>query len=67
MNKLLKLIEENKDKIAFCDDCDWQGIPSDCETFQETEGFAPEQIEYTVAICPKCSSEEVRFIDKELR
>ncbi len=69
MNKLLELIEKEKekDKIAYCEECDWQGIPSGCETFQETEGYLPEQIEYTVVICPKCGSEEVRLVDKELK
>ena len=68
MNKLFKLIENEKyeDHIAVCDDCDWEGAPSDCETYTDIDGFLPEGTEYTIAICPKCNGEEVHFIDTEL-
>jgi len=66
MNELTKriLLESLQDKIAICEDCDWKGQPSDCEIYEETEGFGPEAITYHGAICPKCNGAEVRWIDK---
>lgn len=47
---------------AQCEQCHWTGSPSDCETYQEQE--SPETRPYTVAICPKCGSEEVHFHER---
>ena len=47
---------------AHCETCKWDGSPSDCEQYQEQDGW--ENPPYTVAICPKCGSEEVIFIEE---
>jgi len=46
---------------AVCDDCGWEGKPSDCETFEDdSNGW--EHPSYSVAICPKCEGDGVVFL-----
>lgn len=41
--------------LASCDDCKWEGKPSDCETYEDSDGW--ENPTYTVSICPNCEGE----------
>jgi len=67
LNKLLKELSETEKPdyvVAICDDCDWRGKPSDCETYEEDDGWES-GIEYTVAICPKCKEENVIWLTQK--
>lgn len=48
--------------FAICNFCSWQGVPSDCETYEDSDGW--EYPTYTVAICPECNEEYVMFFRK---
>ncbi len=60
----IKILEETNNKIkapdnakVFCEECDWKGILSDCETAMDSEGW--EYPEYEVIVCPKCGEYSV--------
>ncbi len=50
--------------VAICDDCNWNGKPSDCKTYKEDDGWES-GIQYTVAICPDCNEENVIWLTQE--
>ena len=45
---------------AACECCDWEGVPGDCETHTESDGW--ENPDYEVATCPKCEEDCVIFL-----
>jgi hypothetical protein len=66
LDKLLRELKESKSPVfvvALCDDCDWTGKPSDCETHEEQDGW--ENPSYQVAVCPKCGLDTVIWLTQE--
>jgi len=70
MDKLRRLfakIEEEQRPyyytLAVCEECNWEGVPADCETGWEQDGW--ENPKYEVAYCPKCKESSVVFYKEE--
>ena len=67
MNDILKGLKVSKSPVfvvAICDDCDWRGKPSDCETYEDDDGWESSN-SYTVAICPECKEENVIWLTQK--
>jgi hypothetical protein len=64
LDKLLIEMKHTKDPFVFaaCGSCNWTGDPSECETYEDDDGWGTKT--YTVAICPKCNEEEVIWLRK---
>ena len=63
---LFNIFKNGKDDpfvYAYCEDCDWTGKPSDCETYEEDGGWE-NPTKYNISICPKCKEENVRWLRK---
>ena len=59
--KLSGVVQDTPD--AYCDECDWTGLASECDTYAEQETWETEP--YMVAICPKCNGDQARWYNKE--